>query len=194
MSPRNTKNYERKDINVLFNAGIPPWSFNIFRDSIPTSRNCTDAKIPIDFCPCTSGRIDLNPNFYVGHSEKKLPHPELEYDLNSTKFKAKKSFGTSRSTLLERPIINYKDTSTTLNCKSTLSIDEYVDKKVLVLIDEITMPYKTLGKSEGIILHPLQSVLLTHIVQQEAATRKNTYFRICQTGFDSGAGESDNLG
>jgi len=186
MSPRIANNDERKDFGVLFNEGIPPWSFNIFRDSISTTRNCIDAKIPIDFCPCTSERIDLNPNFYVGHSEKKLTHPELEYDLNSTKFRAKRSFGVSKSTVHERPSIHYKDTSSTLDCKSNLSIEAYIDKTVLDLIGEISMSYKTLGKNKQINLHPLQSVLLTHIVQQEAFTKKSKNFRVCQTGFDSG--------
>lgn len=30
----------------------PPWSYNVVRDAVPATRACTDAKVPLEFCPC----------------------------------------------------------------------------------------------------------------------------------------------
>lgn len=38
---------------------LPPWSYNLFRDKIPSGRNCIDARIPSEFCPCNEERVDL---------------------------------------------------------------------------------------------------------------------------------------
>ncbi len=51
-------------------SGIPDWSFNLLHDKVPLDRNCEDARIPIEFCPCIEERSDLMPYYYVGHSEK----------------------------------------------------------------------------------------------------------------------------
>lgn len=39
--------------------GLPPWSYNLLTQSIPNSRNCKDARIPIIFCPCINERTDM---------------------------------------------------------------------------------------------------------------------------------------
>jgi hypothetical protein len=46
-------------------AGIPPWSYNIFQESIPAKRNCKTAKIPIQFCPCKDERSDIGGTYSV---------------------------------------------------------------------------------------------------------------------------------
>lgn len=73
-----------KKKSSLIDAGIPPWSYNLFQKTIPANRNCKDAKIPIQFCPFIDERKDMSPSFYVGHSEEtmksRLPMPALNYD------------------------------------------------------------------------------------------------------------------
>jgi len=41
-------------------AARPPWSYNLIHDSIPATRTCKDAKVPIDFCPCEE-LVDFRP-------------------------------------------------------------------------------------------------------------------------------------
>ena len=50
--------------------GIPKWSHNVIKETIPSGRSCIDAKIPSEFCPCLEERSDLMPYYYVGQSEK----------------------------------------------------------------------------------------------------------------------------
>lgn len=33
-------------------AAVPAWSYDLLQDSIPRTRSCRDAKVPIEFCPC----------------------------------------------------------------------------------------------------------------------------------------------
>ena len=51
-------------------SGIPEWSYNLIDETVPLDRNCEDAKIPVEFCPCIEERSDLMPYYYVGHAEK----------------------------------------------------------------------------------------------------------------------------
>lgn len=37
---------EQKESKLLFDSGIPPWSYNLFRESIPLTRGCKEARIP----------------------------------------------------------------------------------------------------------------------------------------------------
>jgi hypothetical protein len=46
-------------------AAIPEWSFNLLKTVVPDDRTCTDAKIPVDFCPCEGQGPDRPPNFGV---------------------------------------------------------------------------------------------------------------------------------
>lgn len=38
--------------NLKDGPAWPPWSYNLLRDTIPVSRKCVDAKVPLEFCPC----------------------------------------------------------------------------------------------------------------------------------------------
>jgi hypothetical protein len=40
--------------------GIPPWSYNLLRQTVPAERNCSEAKIPKEFCPCKVERDDMS--------------------------------------------------------------------------------------------------------------------------------------
>jgi hypothetical protein len=51
-------------------TGIPDWSFNLLKDIVPHDRNCLDAMIPAEMCPCLEERSDLMPYFYVGKAEQ----------------------------------------------------------------------------------------------------------------------------
>lgn len=37
---------DQKESKLLFDSGIPRWSYNLFRESIPLTRGCKEAKIP----------------------------------------------------------------------------------------------------------------------------------------------------
>ncbi|KAL7552327.1 hypothetical protein ACHAWF_015555 [Thalassiosira exigua] len=198
MSPSLAKQKNEQRV-PLFDAGIPQWSYNLFQESIPLSRNCQEAKIPREFCPCTEERSDLAPSFYVGHSEQKKYdlEPELKYDWKSEKFAARKLPG-----LLLPLDQQYKyDVQPNRNvsiprCNQTL--DSYVDENMLRdswgMIDKITELYPGSDVSGGIFLYQRQQLLIAYLVQQEIASRaadgldpNNVKpFRVCETGFGSG--------
>ena len=46
-------------------AQVPPWSYNVLRDSIPATRTCKDAKVPLYLCPCEEQVHDRPPSFGV---------------------------------------------------------------------------------------------------------------------------------
>jgi hypothetical protein len=50
--------------------GIPKWSFNLIEREIPKLRDCINARIPLNFCPCMNERNDMSYNFDVGLAEK----------------------------------------------------------------------------------------------------------------------------
>ena len=53
-------------------AVIKNYSYNVFQETVPLSRNCKKARIDPPNCPCVEERSDLMPQFYIGHSE--VPH------------------------------------------------------------------------------------------------------------------------
>ena len=189
-----------KNKSVLLDGGIPPWSHNVFKQPIPVNRNCRDAKIPKEFCPCTAERSDMAPSFYVGHSQqeiKKYPLTLLTYDWKSHQFAAPKLPGR----MTQKTEIKYDDVALNRNviapsCNAT--IGSYINEKMLQdswgIIDNITALFPAADVSGGIFLYPRQSILLTFLIQREIDSRvakngnsKNLEpFRICETGFGAG--------
>ena len=150
MSPRKSKQGA-----LVFGAGIPNWSYNIFQHSVSTERSCSDAKIPIRYCPCASERSDLSPNFYVGHSEQPLEPTLIHYDMKTARFKAKKLFGvkeiTDDQSKYEVSLHKYPPSP---HCNST--IGSYVNEDMLQysweLIHNITSLYPGSKVSGGIFV------------------------------------------
>lgn len=184
--------------SLFFDSGIPRWSYNLFQQTIPSTRNCQDAKIPKEFCPCLDERNDMAPSYYVGYSEQtgKLRLPELKYDWMKNRFAAPKLPGY----LVPKAQSKYLDMSFNRNvlsprCNATLGF--YVDEAMLddswQLIHNITSQFPGSDVSGGIFLYKRQTILLAYLVQQQIASRAakggRNYlepFRICETGFGSG--------
>eukprot|EP00571_Detonula_confervacea_P000538 CAMPEP_0172318456 /NCGR_PEP_ID=MMETSP1058-20130122/34927_1 /TAXON_ID=83371 /ORGANISM="Detonula confervacea, Strain CCMP 353" /LENGTH=1694 /DNA_ID=CAMNT_0013033295 /DNA_START=295 /DNA_END=5379 /DNA_ORIENTATION=+ len=195
MSPNKKQN------SLLFDAGIPRWSYNLFQQKIPSGRNCQDAKIPKEFCPCMDERSDMAPSFYVGHSErpgKLLPLPELRYDWRTMRFAAPRLPGLllPKNKQIKYDVSFNEENMLPPRCNATLG--SYIDDAMLQdswrLIGNITSLYPGSDVSGGIFLYPRQTILLTYLVQRELASRaaekRNSNnlepFRICETGFGSG--------
>lgn len=180
--------------------GIPPWSYDLLQDIIPSERSCVDAKIPSEFCPCIMARSDMAPSFYIGHSEQpnKYHVPGLIYDRKSQAFIPRKPNGIL-SPAPERSFVmkpQHREVTKPL-CNTTL--DSYINQEVLreswEMIENITSRYNGAEVSGGIFLYPRQSILLAYLIQQEIAstsrrvnakTKQLEPFRICETGFGSG--------
>ena len=54
---------EKEYLNDDDGKNITPWGYNILRDTIPASRTCNDAKVPLEFCPCEE-QVDYRPPPY----------------------------------------------------------------------------------------------------------------------------------
>ena len=193
MSPLLTGgNYEQG--SALFSAGIPPWSYNLFHHVIPQSRNCRDAKIPKEFCPCIIERRDMVPNFYIGYSEKVFAETTMQYDWTTMRFIPHKLPGVSRMKDKQRKYnVRFNKYVQAPKCNST--IDSYIDEKMLQdswqLIENITAIFPNSSVSGGVFLYPRQALLLVYLIQREIASRTIDSanlepFRICETGFGSG--------
>ena len=190
----------------LIDAGIPPWSYNLFQEKIPATRNCKEAKIPIQFCPCIDERKDMSPGFYVGYStetiKSRLPMPALNYDWRIRKFSGLKLPGYHVSKFnTPKNQVSMNTNVLPPSCNSTLA--SYIDEKALQdswqLIQNITSMYPGSDVSGGIFLYRRQTILLSYLLQSEIASRaakkdsngKLEPFRVCETGF--GAGHSTSL-
>ena len=190
---------DKSDFSPL-DAGIPRWSFNLIKQEIPKSRTCSDAKVPIDFCPCVDERSDLAPSFYVGQSEKitkklfAVPLPTYSWERarfeparlpGQTFYKPEKN--KYRSIALQQDV-------KTPGCNATLG--SYIDENMLSdswqMIENVTSLYPASDVSGGIFLYKRQALLLAYLVQREsasmAAAASDKQFLICETGFGSGHG------
>mmetsp|Transcript_27789 Transcript_27789/g.47000 ORF Transcript_27789/g.47000 Transcript_27789/m.47000 type:complete len:563 (-) Transcript_27789:166-1854(-) len=194
-------NEDKDKSKLLFDYGIPRWSYNLLRQSIPLNRDCNKAKIPMQFCPCIDERSDMAPGFYVGHSEqfelRKYNLPLLDYDWNIQQFVAP----TLPGRFVPKKQIKY-DVALNRNVPSpvcnTSFLDHYIDTGMLEeswqLINNITTIYPGSDVSGGIFLYPRQAMLLVYLVQREVASkvpigsRLETVkpYRVCETGFGSG--------
>ena len=187
MSPDITKK------SSLFEAGIPWWSYNLFQQTIPSDRSCSDAKIPAEFCPCINERKDMAPSFYVGHSEtttKTLPLPILRYDWKSNKFVASKLPGYLVPRDYGQSKYEVKTNTHISPPQCNLTLGSYIDGNIIQeswqLIDNITSLYPESDISGGIFLYKRQSIILAYLVQQAALKNGPRPFRVCETGFGSG--------
>jgi len=68
MMPLNSNEDDNSKISPL--NGVPKWSYDLIRSTVPTSRSCSDARIPKRFCPCMNERQDLGNYFGVGFAEQ----------------------------------------------------------------------------------------------------------------------------
>ena len=191
---------EREKSKLIFDAGIPPWSYNLLSQTIPRNRNCKEAKIPDGFCPCVGERSDIAPGFYVGHSEQmrsgKFSLTELWYEWNKKRFEARRLPGYKLLRRSPKYEVARNRNVTLPTCNTFLG--QYIDEKMLEEswqhINGITNRYPGSDVSGGIFLYPRQTMLLTYLVQREVASRssingasgKPKPFRICETGFGSG--------
>lgn len=185
----------------LLDAGIPRWSFNLFKQEVPRSRTCFDAKIPLKFCPCVDERGDVAPSFYVGQSEMitapifAVPLPT--YNWERARFEPARLPG---ETFYKKPEKNkyhsfaLQQDVKTPGCNATLG--SYIDENMLSdswqMIQNITSLFPASDVSGGIFLYERQALLLAYLVQREsasmAAATSNKQFVICETGFGSGHG------
>ena len=183
----------------LLDAGMPRWSFNLFKQEIPRSRTCADAKVPIKFCPCIDERSDIAPSFYVGQSERITSRmfavPLPKYNWERARFEPARLPG---ETFYKPEKIKYhlslRQDVKSPGCNATLG--SYIDENMLSdswqMIQNITALYPASDVSGGMFLYERQALLLAYLVQREraamAAATSNEKFLICETGFGSGHG------
>eukprot|EP00956_Cyclotella_meneghiniana_P022772 scaffold43433_cov74-Cyclotella_meneghiniana.AAC.6 len=176
-------------------VGIPTWSYNLLTESIPSKRNCKDARIPKGFCPCKDERIDMAASFYIGFSERLQPYgkPNLRYDWETKQFIPLRPVGVESQKLMAKHVVKPNPPIIQIECNATL--DQYINEDMLIeswnMIENITALYPGSEVSGGIFLYPRQAIVLSYLLQKEITSQvrrmdKKDPFRVCETGFGSG--------
>ena len=182
-------------------VGIPTWSYNLLTESIPSKRNCKDARIPKGFCPCKDERIDIagtyissthlciavssiprlilcynqSASFYVGFSERLQLYgkPNLRYDWETKQFIPLRPVGVESQKLKAKHVVKPNPPIIQIECNATL--DQYINEDMLIeswnMIENITALYPGSEVSGGIFLYPRQAIVLSYLLQKEITSQ-----------------------
>lgn len=178
-------------------SSLSKFSYNLLEEKVPPDRTCSDAKIPVSYCPCIEERDDLMPYFYICHTENTADQQnKLVYNPRERKFNAVSFPGK----LKEKEEVSLLNLNTNSNPdKSDCQIDSrseaFVDGDFYPLwndIDNITSSYPNPKLSGGLFLYPKQVMYFRNLILQKVKDQKvinrrqDNKYTICETGFGAG--------